>query len=357
MNRIGDRRDDRDSPGAERVDLRAGAERRVRAAWERGPGTGLRAAAALYGLAAGLRDLAYDAGLAGTVAADVAVLSVGSLAVGGSGKTPVAARAARWALSAGASPAVVTPGFADELSVHRFLNPEVPTLGMRDRARAVDEVSRRGANLVILDDGFQHRRLERDLDWVVLDEHRLRAGRWRLLPAGPGRDRWGALARADGLILSRRVARSGSSGDEGGRPLADRIGREFPAAEVARCELRPGPLTAVNARAEQAVEPQPRVAFASVMKGEDFLHALGERRPEIAREYLFPDHHPVTDDRLDEMVRVAGRGGLVGTRKDVVKVQQRVAERTPLWCASERLTWTRGASGLRRQLAGLRGDP
>lgn len=343
--------------GPERTDLRGAPERWIRGAWSGRAPALLRAAGALFGFAAGLRSLAFEAGLAAGQRTGVPVLSVGSLAVGGSGKTPLAAAAARWCRAAGASPAVVTPGFADEVAVHRSLNPSVPALGRRDRAAAVRRACRGGADVVILDDGFQHRRLARDLDWVAVDERRLERGGWRLLPAGPGREPWRSLARADAVVLTRRVRRSGAGKAPTGRGTGcvEGLRGQFPAAAVARCELRAGPLLPVNAAAAGAGRPRPRVAFASIMKGEDFLEALRGRRPELEREYLFTDHHPVPDARLEEMIRSAGEGGMVGTRKDVVKVAERVAERTPLWCASEELAWTHGASRLRRQAAGLGG--
>lgn len=344
--------------GGERRDLRTAAERRVREAWKREPSAWLRAAGALFGLGVGVRSLVHDAGLADSIRADVPVLSVGSLTVGGSGKTPVSAAAARWVREAGSSPAVVTPGFPDEVAVHASRNPDVPVLGAGDRVAAVRRARRGGADLVVLDDGFQHRGLSRDVDWVVLDEERVRRGSWRLLPAGPGWERWGALSRADAIVLT---CRTGTDGDDPGAPqpapavLTERLGRQFPSAAVARCELRDGPLLPVNGLAEEVGEPQPRVAFASIMKGEDFLQTLRGRRPEIEHEYLFPDHHPIPDGRLRQMIRLAEEGGLVGTLKDVVKVQERVADRTPLWYASENLVWTRGSSALRRQAAALAG--
>jgi len=331
-------------------------ERRVREAWRDVPSSWLRAAGALFGLGAGLRTLAHDAGVAGSFRADLPVLSVGSLAVGGSGKTPISAAAARWAREAGVSPVVVIPGLPDEVAVHASLNPDVSALGARDRAAAVRRARRGGADLVVLDDGFQHRGVARDLDWAVVDEERVERGAWRLLPAGPGRERWGALDRADVIVLTRRRGRrEGGDATPKSRPadLVEGLECQFPSASVARCELRAGPLVPANSVAADAGEPRPLLAFASIMKGEDFLEALRGRRPEIEYEYLFPDHRPVPDVRLQEMIRLAGEGGMVGTRKDVVKVQERVADRTPLWCASEELVWTRGSSVLRRQVEAL----
>lgn len=346
---------DRAASGVERRDLRPLAERRLRRAWSEGSGRGLRLASGLFTLAAGCREWAYEAGLVRPREAGVPVLSVGGLTVGGCGKTPLAARAARWARSAGARPVVVTRGFPDELALHRRLNPEVPAVGEKDRVLGARRAARAGAEMVVLDDGFQHRRLARDLDWVVVDEVDLEAGGRERLPSGPAREPWRALARADAVILTRRtgVPRGGSEGSTAppGR-IEARVRRQFPSAAVARCELRPGRLEPVNAPAAEG-DPRPRVAFASIMKGEDVLHALRRRRPEIEHEFLFPDHHRLSDARLEEMIELAGDGGIAATRKDVVKVQERVGDRTPLWSAGEELAWTGGRSLLGRQIREL----
>lgn len=347
----------RSGEAVERRDFRSAAERRVRKAWSEGAGPGLRLAAGLFVLAARARDLAFEAGLVRPREAGVPVLSVGGLTVGGSGKTPVAARAARWARSDGMRPTVLTRGFGDELALHRWLNPDVPVVGAEERVLGARRAAARGAGLVILDDGFQHRRLTRDLDWVVVDEAGL-ARAWTCLPAGPAREPWSSLSRADAVILTRRTGLSGSGAGSDGSPdgssgIPERVRRQFPSAAVARCELRPGALEPVNAPSSEMEEPSPRVTFASVMKGEDVLHALRRRRPEIAYEFLFPDHHRPSDARLEEMIELAGEGGIAGTRKDVVKVQERVGDRTPLWSVGEDLAWTSGRSLLKRQLREL----
>lgn len=340
----------------ERRDLRPPSERRLRRAWSEGAGPGLRLASGLFALAAGCREWAYEAGLVRPREAGVPVLSVGGLTVGGSGKTPLAARAARWARSSGARPAVVSRGYPDELALHRRLNPEVPAVGEEDRVLGARRAARAGAGMVVLDDGFQHRRLSRDLDWVVVDEADLEAGGRARLPAGPAREAWGALARADAVILTRRTRLPGDGGPGSAAPpgrIGARLRRQFPSVAVARCELRPGPLEPVNAAAAEERDPRPRVAFASIMKGEDVLDALRRRRPEIGHEFLFPDHHRLSDARLEEMIELAGDGGIAGTGKDVVKVQERVGNRTPLWSAGEELAWTGGRALLRGQVREL----
>lgn len=329
-----------------RHDLRSGSERRVRAAWMEGPGPLLRLAASLFGLASDLRHLAYESGFASSRRAEIPVLSVGGLTVGGSGKTPVAAAAAAGLLSRGIRPGVVSRGFSDELAVHRRLNPGALVMGAPDRLRAVEGAAERGAEIAILDDGFQHRRLARDLDWVVVSTEDARRCRWRRLPAGPARDRWGELARSDAVILTHRDGRMQP-------PPAgwlDRLRYQFPATAVVGCRFRWAGLRPANEAAAETGDPSPRVAFASVMRGGEFLTRLRETHPNLDREYLFPDHHSIDDGTLEEMTRAAGRAGILGTLKDAVKIADRLDPAIPLWYVAEEAVWSDEAGELASQL-------
>lgn len=328
-----------------RHDRRRESERRVRAAWREGPGPGLRLAGLLFGAASDLRNLAYESGLASAARPLLPLLSVGGLTVGGSGKTPVCGAAAGALLERGVRPAVVTRGFTDELAVHRRINPRAVVLGAPDRLAAVEEAAGRGAAVAVLDDGFQHRRVARDLEWVVVSAGDLHRHPWRRLPAGPARDRWGELARADAIVVTSRPP--AAAGDRGVRR---RIARQFPAAVVASCEIRPTGLRPANRAAREAGDAAPSVAFASVMRGREFLSRLGREHPEIRDEYLFPDHHTIDDETLAEMRRSAAGGGLVGTLKDAVKLVDRLDPAVPLWYAAEEVRWAAGGRALAVQL-------
>lgn len=328
-----------------REDRRSASERRVRAAWRRGPGPGLRLGSLAFGLAADLRNLAYECGVAAPRRGSLPVLSVGGLTVGGSGKTPVAASAAAGLLGRGVPTAVVTRGFADEMAVHRKLNPGALVAGAPDRRRAVAAAADAGARAAVLDDGFQHRRLARDLEWTVLSRTEARRPGWSRLPAGPARDRWGELARCDAVIVTHRRGRAGPEAEG----LLRRLRRQFPAPVVASCRFRAGGLRPANEAAEET-EASPRVAFASVMGGEEFLDRQAEERPGVERTVLFPDHHVMEEETVAEMARAAGSRGLVGTLKDVVKIAGRLDPEVPLWYASEEVVWSAGARGLSRQL-------
>ena len=154
------------------------------------------------------RNALYDAGAFQAAEAPIPVISIGNLAVGGTGKTPVAAWMANELERRGARPAIVMRGYGDdEPRVHALMNPEVPVFVNADRVAAVREASRAGRDVAILDDGFQHRRLARTEDVVLVSADRW-TGSVRLLPSGPWREAPRALRRASMLIVTRKAAAS-----------------------------------------------------------------------------------------------------------------------------------------------------
>ncbi|HEX3866226.1 MAG TPA: tetraacyldisaccharide 4'-kinase, partial [Gemmatimonadaceae bacterium] len=154
----------------------------------------------------GVRDMLYDAGWLPSHGTRIPAISVGNLTVGGTGKTPVAAWVARELAARGARPAVVLRGYGDdEPLVHRTLNPDVPVFTGADRAAAISAAAASGANVAVLDDGFQHRAVHRDADLVLINADRW-TGDVRLLPAGPWREPIESVRRATLIIVTRKAA-------------------------------------------------------------------------------------------------------------------------------------------------------
>lgn len=323
--------------GQGRLDARSGVERRVRAAWRRDPGCGLRAASALFGTATHLRNFAYDAGLVKPRQAPLPVVSVGGLTVGGSGKTPLTAELAGRAALRGLEPAILTHGFADELEVHAHLVPEAVVMGHPERHRAAGEAHRAGARIAYLDDGFQHRRLARDVDVVAADVDDLhRCNRFHL-PAGPYRELWPAVGRADAVVFVRR-SRTGRPNE-----LLQWTRRRLPGHVLASCRLRPGGVEPFSEGArrilEEGDEPDPTTAVASVMKPEIFLEQVATLGFRPSGSYVLPDHGRPPDALLARLDEGGGGGGVIGTLKDVVKLRSALAPATPLWCLTDELVW------------------
>jgi tetraacyldisaccharide 4'-kinase len=165
----------------------------------------------VFATAVARRNAQFDEGL-GVTEPEVPVICVGNISVGGTGKTPMVRHIVRVLEEAGHRPAVLLRGYkaepgrpSDEQAEHQHALPGVPVIADPNRARALARflATPEGApvDCAVLDDGFQHRRLARDLDIVLIDSAR-EPWRDRLLPAGWLREPTAALARAGAVVLT-----------------------------------------------------------------------------------------------------------------------------------------------------------
>jgi tetraacyldisaccharide 4'-kinase len=330
-------------------------ERRVRDSWSEDPGALLRIASVIYGMVHDTRDFLYDAAILQGWVAPVPVLSVGGLTSGGSGKTPVSAAIATWLLEGGRRPAVVTGSIPDEASVQRLLNPDVLVVDDRNRRAAVTRAILSGARTIVLDSGFQHRRIRSDLQIVCVDGLSVSLPARRRLPAGPFRERWSALARADAVVVVRRTGSSASDGSwparRAGDPDFPRLGqgirRRVPRALVLDCVLSPMGFRPANALAEQSEPGAASVAVAGVMWPEPFFDALEGLGVPAERRLAFRDHEPYGSEQL-AAIRNSSNAGVICTLKDAVKLGPLLARELPVWYLEEKPVWGAGAERLRR---------
>lgn len=284
----------------------------------------------LYGAEVRRRNARYDVDGDMARGATIPVLSLGNLTVGGTGKTPVAAWVASRLRSLGASPAIVMRGYGDdEPLVHARLNPDVRVVADADRVRGVASAAATGADVAILDDGFQHRRLARTADWVLVS-----AEQWRpdaaLLPAGPLREPIDALSRADTIVVTRKSASATAA-----RSLADELGARFPNAGVAVCHLA---LESVVDARSGATAPLSTlrgwrvVAVAAVGQPAAFFAQLGAQGASV-NPHPYRDHHAFVEADVQALVRAAeSTDGVVCTLKDAVKL-------APLWPRAGPALW------------------
>lgn len=297
---------------------------------------------AAYGATMRARRRLYDAGILASEAAELPVISVGNLTVGGTGKTPVSAWLAG-RLRDRARPAVLLRGYGDdEALVHQRLNPGMPVIVSPDRLAGVREARRAGADIVIADDAFQHRRMRRAADIVLLSVEQLGRSR-RVLPAGPWREPIGAVSRADLVVLTRKAATL-----EEARAHAAALAASYqrPAAIV---HIAPGAL--LNA-ADASVLP------LETLRGRDVLAVAGVGEPESFRLQLerlgarvrlaaFRDHHRyAAADAATLAARVPAGGFVVCTLKDAVKLAAFWPPSSPLWYVSQQLVVDEGAEHL-----------
>jgi tetraacyldisaccharide 4'-kinase len=309
---------------------------------------------AVYRSIVGVREALYDAGVLAAQAAALPTLSIGNVTVGGTGKTPVAAWIARGLAQRGARPAVVLRGYGeDEPLVHRTLNPEIPVIVSADRVQGVARAEAAGATVAVLDDAFQHRRIAREADVVLVS-----ADRWtprvRLLPAGPWREPLGAIRRGTLILVTRKAASEGAT---------DAVNAALAAAapRVPRSTLHLALAELVDAvSGTQARRPISDVADRDVRLLVGIadpgsltrqLEASGAR----VRATAYPDHHHFTDSEIANFVRALPPDGLaLCTLKDAVKLAPRWPREAPtLWYVSQHIIVERGVGGVDRILDDL----
>ena len=306
-----------------------------------------------YAAAAAARNALYDHSVLRSQPPAVPVLSLGNLSVGGTGKTPIAAWAAARLAAGGARPAVVLRGYGgDEPLVHARLNPGIVVVTDADRVRGVRRARELGADCAILDDAFQHRRIRRTADWVLVAAEQWREGA-RSLPAGPLRETTASLRRADVLVITRKSAP---------RELADDIAARLSpslrdGAAAAICHLAPYAIVdALTARREPLswLDGRELTAVAAVGAPAPFFSQLAAQGA-VLDPLPFPDHHAFDARDLARIVRSAeGRAGVVCTLKDAVKLAPQWAPEWPaLWYVSQRAVVERGSAALDASLEGI----
>jgi tetraacyldisaccharide 4'-kinase len=158
----------------------------------------------LYLLVTSLRNLCYNAGIFRHYKLNAKVISVGNITWGGTGKTPAIAFIASVFLRRGLKPAILIRGYGkDEEALLSNMIPGVPLIIGKDRIKTGNEATRHyKVNTVLLDDGFQYRRLKRDIDIVCIDSTNPFGNGW-LIPAGSLREGLMSLRRADVFLLTK----------------------------------------------------------------------------------------------------------------------------------------------------------
>jgi len=299
-----------------------------------------------------IRGWMYDSGLFVAEDFPIAVVSVGNLSVGGTGKTPVAAWIAHALTERGIRPGIVLRGYGgDETLVHKRLNPHVPVIVSSDRVRGIRDAIAQGADAVILDDAFQHRRAARDADILLVD-----ADSWsgfpRLLPAGPWREPLRSARRASLVIITRKTA------DKGAVEAARRaFAAAAPHVPIAIVHLSPGELrsTATGQRLPlHMLRGADLTAIAAIARPDSFFRQLTELGA-VVRPHSFADHHAFTSSEARYLAAQASSSDfVVCTLKDAVKLESIwPAEAGSLWYVSQRLKIEEGQPHIDRMLDDL----
>lgn len=334
---------------------------------------GLSAASAAYRAALAARSVSYRIGFLSTRGLPVPVVSVGNVTVGGSGKTPLAEVVVLALAGMGARPAIVSRGYGrrtrgvrivadggglrlgardggDEPVLLAERLPGVPIVVGESRfdAGAV-AVGTCGANVLVLDDGFQHRTLGKDLEIVVVSG-KDPWGNGRLFPRGSLREPLSALRRA-GLVVVTNPPTGSALSD-----IAHVLRRKGSAAAVLSGAYCPTSLRRgdhVRTEAPESLAGRKVLLLAGLAAPAGFAATAAGLGADVAGVAEFPDHHWYTSRdlaRVSARAREAGAEAVLTTEKDWVRLREMPRGDVPFWVLSVRLDMGGDGPALARAL-------
>lgn len=269
----------------------------------------LRIPAALFGAIARARGWLYDRRVLPSYDVDVPVVGVGNVSAGGTGKTPMIVWLARELRRRGLRPGIVSRGYGstddgpnDEARMLASLLPDVPHVQDRDRVAAATKLADHGVDAVLLDDGFQHRRLARDVDLVLVDVLRpfglpapagggppVRA----MLPRGLVREPLTGLRRASAVVLTRTDAVEAAALEA----LERTVTAEAPGVPVLRANHVPTRVRRITGEADVEELPLSHLdglqvdLFSGIGNPGAFEGTVRALGATVAEHRAFPDHH------------------------------------------------------------------
>jgi tetraacyldisaccharide 4'-kinase len=301
----------------------------------------LGAPALVFRAAARLRLRAYEKGWKPRRRLDTFTVSIGNLTAGGTGKTPVTQWLIEQIETRGLRCAVLTRGYRrSSREAMMVLGPDEPALASRtgdeaqiirkrfaipmgigaDRYRSGKEIERRfHPDVFLLDDGFQHMQLERDLDIVLIDVM-APFGRGALLPLGRLREPPASLARAGVLLLTRAEPWERWEG------LRQQLRRYNPHAPIFFVRIEPAAWVHAASGEEKPLshlDSMPVLAFCGVANPDSFWRAVAQTGARPAARVCYRDHHRYSAAdvrRLSACARQAGAAASVTTEKDVINL-------------------------------------
>ncbi len=338
----------------------------------------LRLGSWLYRLLATIHANSYAWGFARRRRLSCRVVSIGNVTVGGTGKTPMTIWLARWLSEQGWRVAVLSRGYGGlttdkpqvvstgdgplqswtEVGDEPYLMAQelrgVPILVGKDRYLSGEHARKHfGSQILVLDDGFQHHRLARDLDIVLVDATNP-FGHGTLLPRGILREPLRALKRADAVILTRTELAPEALG--GVTQTLRRWLHDQPIYQVTTQVSALGSEERLVGNNPICLRERRVVAFAGIGNPESFAATLTDLGCEIAALIVFPDHHPYTEHDWRVIIDVMDRykaEGLVTTTKDRVRLARSWQTEVSLYTLGVEVAFSADAAPFQQQLQTL----
>ena len=294
----------------------------------------------LYGAVTRTRLSLYRRGTFHTTKLERPVISIGNITTGGTGKTPLVEWVARTVAAQGKKVCILTRGYGrkdphlqvivsdgygvlaspaeagdEPYLLATKLTGQAAVISSADRIAAAEEAIKDfGTECFVLDDGFQHLRLARDLNVATIDATNPWGG-GRLLPHGRLREAREGLSRADCVVITRCDQASGVE------ELEAEIGRLIDGRPIFRSQMRPARVVSLKNASETLAAPARVAAFCGVGNPGSFFENVRRMGFEIGLQRSFPDHHVYSQGEIDELIKDAAGSSLVTTAKDAVKLR------------------------------------
>ncbi|MBN2705080.1 MAG: tetraacyldisaccharide 4'-kinase [Deltaproteobacteria bacterium] len=291
------------------------------------------------------RNLLYDLLPALSQAVDIPVICVGNLSTGGTGKTPMTAYLADYFQAQGLNIAILSRGYGrkaarrpqlvnaatkitpelaaelgDEALMLRQQLPSIPLVLDGNRVRGARRAGKElSPDLILLDDGFQHRRLRRNFNLLMIDSQKLFGNR-RLLPAGPLRETLQALRRADAIVFNKFDQRQQHFYKE-----AAEVCNYISARRIFSAAYHFTHFTAGDGRRRSLLEMQelgPFCACSGLANNDYFFVQLRAHGLLVEETRSFADHHDYRAGDLRELIKLCRDRPLLTTAKDAVKLSR-----------------------------------
>lgn len=284
-----------------------------------------------YGIGSGLKNKLYDAGILKPTKVSAYVISVGNLTTGGVGKTPVVAEIAKYLKENNEKTAIISRGYGGKLSNKNINvisdgekiyynaelagdepfwlaeNTDAVVITSKNRIAASEyAIQNFGVTKIILDDGFQHRKLHRDLDIVLMDSEK-GFGNENLLPAGPLREGMEAFSRVNKLVIvSKNLDHTRAE------KLAKIMGKKLK-IKTQICKTEPDKIYNIKT-GEELAKGEKAVAISAIGQPEQFYQFLKDY--DIIQKITFDDHHQYTKADINTI-----KEKIITTEKDAVKLK------------------------------------
>ncbi|MBU4054585.1 MAG: tetraacyldisaccharide 4'-kinase [Proteobacteria bacterium] len=321
----------------------------------------LRLLSRLYLYTVRFRNFLYETNLLAIRKLPCKVISIGNLCVGGTGKTPMTIYISELLRKQGFKVCVITRGYRGKAERKGgiagdgqaiFMSPDIagdepfmmartltniPVLVGRNRFQSgMTAIHQFGAEVIVLDDAFQHRKLFRDVDIVLLDG-KAPLGIGKPLPMGRLREPVEALSRSHAVVFTRSEPNDSGKGDDPSIPIRNILKKQpifhsmhLPHihAMIQAGEMKAGLPEVQTALALESLEGKSVIAFSGLAENHHFKNTLLEHGLDVVGFYDFKDHHVYSKEDLQTLIGTASRSRveyLVTTEKDFVKLPDDMA--------------------------------